>query len=210
MADSCVNCSSTLDEGCTVCANCGTAVTARPSNAELPLFESFAESKPASDLNGLGGWLIAVTVVLLFSTLSSAHLAGEFISVLDNPDFKSSSLAAYFTMHDLLSLESITYSARLIGLVSLIVLFLKRKRTFPKYVIAFLAMHLCGSLIELRCARLVFSTAPEHPWTDQMRIVGRDALWPGYGYGSAGSFTLALVSIPYFLRSRRVKTTFVR
>jgi hypothetical protein len=189
MTTLCSTCASEIPEGLPSCPHCEAAGAAPP--AEAPLFSStFAAG---NDLEGLSGWLILVGLGLVISPF--AILATTLSTHL--PFFSDSRYQAFLASHlglaALIDFEVITNIVFVIGLVALNYLFFTKRRSFPTYMILYLASHFAVILMDAFAAHALLPNAS---------LAG--------SYKSiAQSFFGALIWIPYMLVSRRVKATFV-
>jgi hypothetical protein len=196
-------------EGAAVCDRCGavdtetsgTATTApviAPPDSILPdLAHPFVPSTVTSignDPPDIGGWLILVAIRLFVSPFLLLYTIFKW-----NVPFifggKYQTYLAGHPMNAVLILFELTSNTILfIGLIYLNVLFLRKKKTFPRFMIAFIATQFCISLVD------VLRTRSLHP-TINLASEWRPML---------GAVASMIIWIPYFLRSTRVKITFVR
>jgi hypothetical protein len=191
MTTLCSTCASELPEGLPSCPRCETATAAPPPPAPLssPLFTTTTE-----DLEGLSGWLILVGLGLVVSPFV---ILGTTLSV-NLPFLSDSKYQAFLTGHPgvaaLIVFEVITNIVFVIGLAALNFLFFTKRRAFPTYMILYLAAHFVVIFLDTIAAQALLPTAS---------LTG--------AYKSLGqSLGGALIWIPYFLVSRRVKATFVK
>jgi hypothetical protein len=215
MADRCSACTSEIEDGAVVCAQCGaatsvpgplpdpppgptdpgllSAATAPASIDAVPL--PFSSTLLDSDrhLEGLFGWLILVGIgvvispFVILSTTVSTNL----------PLFTSTANQAFLSTHPavegLIVFEIATNLIFVALLAFLNFLFFKKKRSFPTYMILYLILH---TLI------VVGDTAAAHALLPAVDISGSFT-------GVLRSLVGATIWIPYLLVSRRVKVTFV-
>jgi hypothetical protein len=176
--------------------------------------------------SGLGGWLVlpivglvltpVATVLALFRyalpALEAANWArftdptsGSYVKIGSSwPRYGISLLvdawSAYFTF------EMGVTIAWLVVPMFLLTLFFRKKRAFPWFMV------LCTLAVVL--VRFVEMSAMARFGADTFLKLGfpqtADQLRIGSAAAFAASVTVAAISVPYFLRSRRVKNTFVR
>lgn len=148
----------------------------------MPMFAT------GTDLEGIGGWLILVAVGLGIGPLVSLSGVIRDLLMLYGAKYQNV-LAARPGIAGLVLYEAVTNSIFLVALVALNILFYKKKRSFPSLMITFLASQLAFVLIDHLAAR---------------------ALQPSTGLaGVFRSLAGAVIWIPYYLRSERVKATFI-
>jgi hypothetical protein len=179
----CGNCAAPLEEGASICARCGTPVPSPVSESYAPKFSTF------NDLEGIGGWLILAAIGLGISPLRSIHGIYVSLHVLYGSQFQNW-LSTHPGEAGLILFEAVTNTLFLITLVTLNFLFYRRKKEFPSLMIAFFALQSILSLVDH--AIVLHYHSRSSPATLIGSILGA-ALW-----------------IPYYLRSQRVKATFVR
>ncbi len=162
------------------------AATAQPepiiSAIEPPAFAT------ETDLKGIGGWLIPTMIGLGLGPLFALHGIYTSLHVLYGSGFQSS-LAARPGLALLILFEATTNGILLIALVGLNVLFYRTRRSFPGWMITYLIAALLSTLTDHLFA-LHF-----HPVAQWGAVFQR--------------LFAALIWVPYFLQSRRVKQTFV-
>jgi hypothetical protein len=191
MTTACKLCANEMEADAGVCARCGAPVAeaeqapAAPPISTPPLFSAIS---PRSDLQGIGGWLILVAIGLAFSPFQCLHGVYVDLRVLYGVGFQLG-LASQPGLAFLVLFEAATNSIFLIGLIGLNLLFYRKKRAFPVWMIAYLAIHMGLILIDEVLAMLFGSHA------------GLSAV--------AGGVIQAAIWIPYLLKSERVKATFV-
>jgi len=165
------------------------ATPALAGGESLPLPPRFRYVDP---LEGLGGWLILVAIQLLLAPL----LIMFTIFTVDIPLLFGVRARDYLSLHQgltaVVTFETLTNIVFLFLLGFLIVLFFRKKRSFPTYMIFFYVLQ---SVVILADHFWFVAVAPELA-------------------NKTGSVTLirplmaALVWVPYFLLSERVKVTF--
>jgi len=141
-----------------------------------------------TDLEGIGGWLILVAVGLGIGPLVSLSGVIRDLLMLYGEKYQNV-LAARPGLAGLILYEAATNSIFLVALATLNYLFYQKKKSFPALMITFLASQLAFVLIDHLAAR---------------------ALQPSTSLaGVLRSLVGAVIWIPYYLRSERVKATFV-
>ncbi len=187
MMISCAQCGASLEDGASVCGHCAAIVAAtEPTSAPAPFVPTFS-FEPG--LEGIGGWLILVAIGLAIAPLRSIY--GIFIDlhVLYGGQFQSF-LDARPGFAGLLLYELVTNTVFLIALALLNVLFYRKNSSFPWVMIGFLASSATAVLID--------------------DVVTRHYLPSHLPIAALQGIVVCAVWIPYYLRSRRVKATFVR
>lgn len=213
MVNRCGQCASELEDGVAACVECGAAVN-RPqlppevSGHDTVSAPADAESKDARqtprtfsspllefrrDLEGLSGWLVLVGIGLVISPLMIlSNTVTHNLPVLTNPR-----LHAYLETHPalegLIIFEIATNLIFIAVLVALNILFFRKKRSFPTYMIFYLCLHL---IVDVGDAVAAHAVMPSVAVSAPLQAITR-------------SFLAALIWVPYFLVSRRVKVTFV-
>jgi Protein of unknown function (DUF2569) len=206
MASQCNNCASPLQPDAVVCVHCGSAVNhADPVDVEAapravptaipPVTEPSAPPVnrtpmfvTGSDLAGIGGWLVLIMIGLAVSPFFRLHGM-----IVDSQLLFSSRYQARMStrpgLEAIIFFELITNSFFLAYVILLNVLFYRKRRSFPIFMIFCLAAQFVTQLI--------------------------DHLWAMH-FGPAGQLTAVLqtliaaaVWIPYMLNSIRVEQTFV-
>jgi len=203
MTDRCSRCASALEDDALVCLRCG-GETGTPDGTPQQEWDSSEDVKgstesqgtvPAApmfatgtDLEGIRGWLILVAVGLGIGPLVSLSGAIRDLLLLYGAKYQST-LAARPGVAGLVLYEAVTNSIFFVALVALNFLFYKKRKSFPALMITFLGSQLALVLIDHLAAR---------------------ALQPSTGLaGVLRSLVGAVIWIPYYLRSERVKATFV-
>ena len=170
----CKNCGTKLESGIRFCGSCGTAIE------EQKLDVSTGHSVIVKrNFNGLDGWLILVGIGLLID---------PFILLYNIFAINVPSLSNYPQFVGLITYELIINSAFIIAVVYLIILYLKRSKTFPTYFIVFLSIGFGLFFIDY----LLASGVGIHDSSAVVRAGITAVIW-----------------IPYMLKSRRVKETFI-
>ncbi|MDR3773197.1 MAG: DUF2569 family protein [Terracidiphilus sp.] len=195
MATVCRNCASALEENAAVCVHCGCAVDPENAAALVPADAPAAPQAYGSpifsmgnDLAGIGGWLILVAIGLAvgpFFRLRGIVVDSQFIFTTR---FQAA-VVARPGLEAIIFYELVTNSFFLAFLLLLNLLFYRKRRSFPTFMIFNLAAQFVTQLI--------------------------DHLWAMH-FGSSGEWTLVLQTlvaaclwIPYMINSIRVEQTFV-
>jgi hypothetical protein len=186
----CAQCSAENQPGAVVCTKCGTTLQPAPHLFVPPLF---AEVGLDADrhLEGIGGWLILVAIGLVFSPLVILGGATKSDLLFLTSSRHQPFLQKHHAVHGLILFEVITNLCFVAVLIGLNYLFFKKKRAFPTYMILYLLFHLLAIALDHAGARLSMPSAPSN-----LRPLVSAAL-------------AAAIWVPYYLRSRRVKVTFV-
>jgi hypothetical protein len=200
----CPICSSELKKVDQSCTNCSW----KSSNQETDISETSVESVERPTIHNrpqdIGGWLSLVALGIILSPLVLLHALWTDIHVLTGPHLK---LVAKMIpdLPALIVYELITNLLLLGGCLCLIVMFYRKKKSFPKYFCAVLIFSLLVSLVE-------FSICPRHASTYSSgpriaKIV--DDMRSKLGHTIGNKILAGIVWISYFIRSKRVKYTFV-
>ena len=170
------------------CRSAATALSGQP-----PLL-------PDRQLNGLGGWLVlpciglflgSATMLFHIAKLSSAFALWKWHAITTPGGTSYDPLWAPMLTFELLS-ELTILTLNIIALI----LFFQKRRVFPKWFIAVLALNalfVFGDAIGAQFLKTHSADAAEKMARSITRVVGGCAIW-----------------IPYMCVSRRVKSTFVR
>lgn len=193
MAISCKQCSTQLDDCAAACTHCGAALPVPlPPQIETtdPSPQAFGvpSFSTGSDLEGIGGWLILVALGLAAGPFLLVRGIYTDLHFLYGGQFQSG-LARYPGLVALILFEAVSNSIFLLGLIALNFLFYRKKRTFPGWMITYLAFN-CSIILIDHLGALRYS-----PHTASTALVR--------------SIVGVLIWIPYYLRSERVKVTFV-
>ncbi len=206
MPTQCHNCGSSLEERAVVCVQCGQATNASAPSApsapasELqptpatpdqqtaaPLFSAMTESANRG-LTGIGGWLILPAIGLAISPFMSLYGIFTDLNILYSGRYLPA-LSARPGLELLIVFELATNLLIFGSLIVLNIFLYQHKKKFPPFIITFYAGQCVFVLIDLFAA-LQFN--PQTSPTTAIRAVVACLVW-----------------IPYFLRSERVKITFV-
>jgi hypothetical protein len=189
MTTLCSNCASEIPEGSSTCAACGTETgAAPPAQLSAPLFSA------SEDLEGLSGWLVLVAIGLVVSPFVMLFT----IVTVNLPFLTDHRYQPYLSSHPafaaLAVFEVITNIIFIASVLGLAFLFFTKRKAFPTFMILYLVT---------QCGVILFDTIAVHA------LVPSADLSAAYT-SVARSLIGALVWIPYFVVSRRVKATFIR
>ncbi len=194
MAILCKQCATELEESATVCTHCGAALEAPaatpieplavpPPAFDVPIFST------GRDLEGIGGWLILVALGLGIGPFVLLNGIYSDLRVFYGAQFQAG-LAPYPGLATFILFEAVSNSVFLLALIALNILFYRKKKSFPGWMIAYLAFNCVVILVDhLVSLRYNSHAAPN---------------------AAIRSVVGTLVWIPYYLRSERVKLTFVK
>lgn len=207
MATVCNNCASGLEENAVVCVHCSRAVNGEEFGAELPKNAPTTPEPGASvelpaqpqaygspifstnnDLAGIGGWLILVAVGLAvgpFFRLRGIVQDSQFLFT----DRYQAAMSSRPGIETIILFELVTNSFFLVFLLLLNLLFYRKRRSFPTFMIFNLVLQFVAQLVDHLWA-LRFSQSEAWSLVLQTQIAA--AIW-----------------IPYMLNSERVEQTFV-
>lgn len=152
---------------------------------------------------GLGGWLILIAIGLVIAPLRMGFLvfrdllpafSEETWSVLTTPGTE----VYHKLWAPLLIFELLTNIIFIVFAIVLLVFLVQKKRLFPKLIIAYLAANLLFLVVDYFGANLIpFVANQTEALNESIGEIGRGVI-------------ASAIWIPYFLKSRRVKATFVR
>jgi hypothetical protein len=193
MTTVCKQCAAVLELEDSVCTQCGTAIVGVPtepvqSNETLSQSSGIPTFSTGNDLEGIGGWLILVALGLAVSPFILINGIVKDLHVLYGAQFQTG-LARLPGLASLILFEAVSNSIFLFGLIALNVLFYRKKKAFPGWMIAYLSINCAVILID-------HFVAMHYAPNTQMFSIVRTIIGAG-------------VWIPYYLVSERVKITFV-
>src|SRR5215469_13517547 len=182
----CSQCASAVQEGFAACVECGAAIG--HGTIETPHVSALASSGEPAVARKFGGWLIPVALSLAVSPL--LHLNGLYtnLTFLWSSRYQAI-LAAMGTLPGVILYEAVTNTIFLAAMIGLNVLFYRKKKSFPGLMITYLV----GSIVPVLIDELL---------VQGFKPAAAQAIF-------LGSILPAMILIPYYLRSERVKLTFV-
>ena len=196
MTKVCARCGKVSPDESAVCAACGHAPNTsepvhefREPDQQPPEPSSLAQidDKPAyignDELTGIGGWLILTAIQLTVGPIVLAF------GICVDLRFLVYGLGMSRGLGVLILTEAITNTIMLLALIGLNVLFYRKQRQFPRWMITYLVAGFVISLCDHIGAMLF---APSSEWLSVFRALIIMLLW-----------------VPYFLQSQRVEQTFV-
>lgn len=140
---------------------------------------------------GIRGWLLFPAISMLTTPLvliGFIHINFKMINnslikevFVEHPEFRAAMIS-----------QTSIVSMQLVFVIYIAFLFFKRKRTLPSMIIAFLTIHLLIVIANLSWIFTIF----------------KEINYPEYS-GLTGAIFMTAVGIPYFMKSKRVKATFV-
>ncbi|NMO96110.1 DUF2569 domain-containing protein [Paenibacillus lemnae] len=149
---------------------------------------------------GLGGWMILVQISILLSLIISSFALNNTIIVLGSEELKlfSDETSIYYepVLMPLIWFELLVLVSQLILLVVIIFLLYRRKRAFPKTMIGFMVLGAVAGILDHAVINQI-SFITEEELAHSSKVVGRTIFY-------------SAIWIPYLLRSKRVKNTFVK
>ena len=148
--------------------------------------------KMFSDLNRIGGWLILVAFGLVVSPFACLNTIITEYPVLTGGQYQPAP-GEHVSFATLITLEIAINAVFIAGLLCLNFLFFTKKKIFPKWMIVYLVAQIFLSVADLTAAAAGLSSAAA----------------PAMIAGLVRPIVAALIWIPYFSTSRRVKATFV-
>ena len=205
----CSRCGSEIERSAVVCVHCGggllqpaVALVSAPATVSYsgPEYIPSAFDAPApftstieasnSQYEGIGGWLILVAINRVLGPLILLYaLLHTYLPLLINPRAQSY-LQTHGALHALLLFEAITILILFLIDIWLDYLFFTKRRAFPTFMICFLVFQCIYVFIDHFTAIALMSKSSSSNTLVSTLLAA--AIW-----------------IPYYLRSRRVKVTFV-
>jgi hypothetical protein len=177
-----------VHEDVVACSQCGAAIEQGTTQQQHDVSAWHGSAESAVTARRFGGWLIPVALSLAISPL--LHLQGAYtnLTYLWGSRYQVI-IKAMPNLPVILLYEAVTNTIFLAALLWLNVLFYQKRKSFPGLMIAFLAGQIVPVLID---ALMVHGLRP---------AAGVAVFW--------ASILPAMVLIPYYARSKRVKFTFV-
>jgi hypothetical protein len=140
---------------------------------------------------GIKGWLLLPAVSIFTTTMMLAGLLLTNYKLINNP-FINSFIVEYPGFRETMIAQTLIVAMQLLLLVYVAFLFFQRKRALPSMIIAFLTIHL---LIIIANLYWTFTLFKEINYQEYAGVIAA-VLMVGCG-------------IPYFVKSKRVRFTFV-
>lgn len=155
--------------------------------------------KMAQTVSGLGGWLILIAIGLFATPLHALSFYIERGSAYSPTTWLMLTTPGTQVYHPMwafiLTFEPIINIYFFLAAILLLVLFFKTKRVFKWLMIGYLVLNASLLLLDLLLAQSIPAIATQDnssAWTEVIRSIASVAIW-----------------IPYLLRSKRVKATFL-
>jgi hypothetical protein len=166
-----------------------------------PVDERVNEPVDESEPSGSGGWLSLFALGLIGSLFLCLKILYDNFSLLSDEGFKlltdPGSTYYVITMFPSFIIETTLISAQILMILLILYMGLKHKKLFKYLSISFILFNLLVTAIDTLMFKLIESTLSglitiNVSYTDIFRACIYAAIW-----------------IPYFLRSKRVKNTFI-
>lgn len=194
MAMLCPSCGLELNDSAAVCAQCGAAFAATslaPAMLGAVAADEPGMGRPAFTtdigLKGIGGWLIVHAIGLAIAPFVCLAGVVSDLRILNGAAYQAG-LQAKPTVALLVLFEASTNVIMFLALIALNVLFYRKRRSFPRWIITFFVAAFAVTLCD-------------HVWAAHFL--------PTTWAAVLQRFVAAAIWIPYFLQSRRVEQTFV-
>ena len=184
----CGTCASPVHEDVAACVQCGAAIEQGATQQQHDIAAWPGSAEPAVTPREIGGWLIPVALGLAISPLLHLHGVYTNLTYLWSSRYQVI-LKAMPNLPVILLYEAVTNTIFLAAMIWLNVLFYQRRKSFPGLMIAYLAGQIVPVLID---ALMVHGFKPAAVQTVFL-----------------GTILPAMILIPYYVRSKRVKLTFV-
>lgn len=151
-------------------------------------------------VEGLGGWLVLVQISIYFSLITITALLITNVLPIYEPevwDVLTDPSSPYYDamLVPLILFETVMNVVFVIGLIIALVLMYSKKRAFPKLMIGYIIASLLFGIIDFAVASQIELLAEIEDGQSATQIVR--------------SMIYACIWIPYFIRSERVRNTFV-
>jgi len=186
----CEKCGAELEPNAKFCTNCGEKVSSKA-----------IEQQAIKQYEGLGGWLILVGIGVVLSPFRMlADVSKTYLPIFKNGTWEaltnpsSEFYNSYFSV--VLTGEIIFNSIMILLSFYMIYLFFQKKKLFPKFYIWTLVISFIFIILDALIVSAVF------PDTKVMDIDTAKELFR--------IFIVSIIWIPYMIKSKRVKATFVR
>lgn len=159
-------------------------------------------NKSNSSLKGIGGLLILVLIGLILSSIGTLIALDDLFSLYQPDVWYEMTTYGSPVYHPLLApliiFETLVNAFFCLFSITMIILMFIKSRFFPKLMILGLTIVLLIEVIDLFLASVVFSDLPSNV-TDGLLTIDSLII----------SIMNAVIWIPYFLKSKRVKATFL-
>ena len=162
------------------------------ATANVAVTAAKPDFKMFSDLNRIGGWLILVAIGLVLSPFVCVETIITDYPILTGGEYQSA-LQEHASLATLVTIEIAVNAVFIVGLLCLNFLFFTKRKIFPKWMIVYLVAQIFLSVLDQTAAAIVVSSAAA------LTMIA----------GLARPLLAALIWIPYFSTSKRVKATFV-
>ncbi|ANY74673.1 hypothetical protein BBD41_20045 [Paenibacillus ihbetae] len=151
-------------------------------------------------VEGLGGWLILVQISIYFSLIAITALLITNVLPIYEPeiwDVLTDPSSPYYDamLVPLILFETVMNIIFVIGLLIALVMMYNKKRAFPKLMIGYIIASLLFGIVDFAVASQIELLAETDDGQSLTQIV-RSTIY-------------ACIWIPYFIRSERVRNTFV-
>ncbi|CAM3506152.1 MULTISPECIES: DUF2569 domain-containing protein [Paenibacillus] len=151
-------------------------------------------------VEGLGGWLVLVQISIYFSLITITALLITNVLPIYEPEvwevLTDPSSPYYDAMlAPLILFETVMNVLFVIGLIVALVMMYSKKRAFPKWMIGYIIASLLFGIADFAVASQIELLAETDDGQSATQIVR--------------SMIYACIWIPYFIRSERVRNTFV-
>jgi hypothetical protein len=158
----------------------------------------------SNHLRGIGGWLILVLIGMLFSFLSVTVSLFDSMKMFQ-PDvwhvITTYGTGAYHPLFGPWAIyEVILNTFVIVFTICLLILMYRRSRIFPKFMIFYFISAIFFQGIDFYLSYIVL--------TDLPKVADTLGVYPDFK-GTMRAIVQSAVWVPYFLKSKRVKATFI-
>ncbi|MCM1991147.1 DUF2569 domain-containing protein [Oceanirhabdus seepicola] len=151
------------------------------------------------DLKGLGGWLILIGFGLIFTILTAGNQLIKLYSLFSKPIWTEITNKALDTYQALLApliiFETIANTILLLLVCILIINYFTKKKLFPKLMISMYSYNLVIAIIDFIFVLNLASVTSADITSSVMTLIK--------------VLLVSCIWIPYFIKSKRVKNTFI-
>lgn len=195
---SCPVCGGDLTDPAHFCNHAGREPVAEPA----PLFSNTPDSD--QHLRGIGGWLILVAIGLVVGPLLLLAAIAKNAAFLAAPGrVRAEEILPGLSF--LVTVQAVTNAAMLLTGLGLLVLFFRRKRSFPRLYQVWLAAFFVIALVQLTFCPHSAAIGVDNPAI----LAALARIHTTLVRTALESFLSAAIWISYFAVSRRVRVTFV-
>ncbi|MBI4849145.1 MAG: DUF2569 domain-containing protein [Nitrospirae bacterium] len=155
------------------------------------LFSKSGDKDKETNYSGIEGWLFLPAVSMVTTPVLLVSLILMNIKLMNNPILKET-FAQFPGLRAAVISQTLIVAMHLVLVIYVSFLFFRKKQALPKMIIACLTVHLLIIVANVSWISLIFK-----------ELSVRENI------GVISTIFITAVGIPYFIRSKRVKATFV-